>query len=100
MPHTSGFVPQLDLVNNYIHVFTISFARAGVTENQLFKQSLTALNSDRLPYKVRDSILLYHLPGRKILGFIPFPMVLTLCQKQTSLVKDSNLHRSLYFLRQ
>ena len=61
------------------------------TKCQFFKQSITGLNSDfSLFYtgchtKVKEPSLFYHLPIAEgwIVGFMPFPRVLTLCEMQS-----------------
>ena len=56
-----------------------------------FKQSLTGLNSiflllDKLLTKAEELSLPYYLPiaGGRIIGFIPFPKVLVLCEMQSA----------------
>ena len=62
-----------------------------MTQGQFFKQSLTGLNSEfsfsKTSYltKAEEPSLLYYLPiaGGRIIGFIPFPRVLVLCEMQS-----------------
>ena len=62
-----------------------------MTQGQFFKRSLTGLNSEfsfsktsRLT-KAKEPSLPYYLPiaGGRIIGFIPFPRVLVLCEMQS-----------------
>ena len=62
-------------------------ARAGYDTRSFFKQSLTGLNSEFSFYtscltKAEEPSLLSYLPiaGGRIIGFIPFPRVLVLCE--------------------
>ena len=58
----------------------------------IFKRSLTGLNTEFSFFstschtKVKEPSLSYYLPiaGRRIVGFIPFPRVLVLCEMQTA----------------
>ena len=69
-----------------------------MTQGQFFKRSLTGLNSGfSFSYtscltKAEEPSLSYYLPiaGGRIIGFIPFPRVLVLCENAISLVKDLN----------
>ena len=62
----------------------------------IFKQSLTGLNSEfSFSYtscltKAEEPSLPYYLPiaGGRIIGFIPFPRVLVLCEMQSVLSKE------------
>ena len=62
-----------------------------MTQGQFFKQSLTGLNSEfSFSYtscltKAKEPSLSYYLPiaGGRIIGFIPFPRVLVLCEMQS-----------------
>ena len=71
----------------------------------IFKQSLTGLNSEfsfsetSCLTKSEEPSLPYYLPiaGGRIIGFIPFPRVLVLCEMQS--VQDLNLCRRVHFLR-
>ena len=66
-------------------------ARAGYDTRSVFKQSLTGLNSEfsfsstNCPTKAEEPSLPYYLPiaGGRIIGFIPFPRVLVLCEMQS-----------------
>ena len=62
-----------------------------MTQGQFFKQSLTGLSSEfsfsetSCLTKAEEPSLPYYLPiaGGRIIGFIPFPMVLVLCEMQS-----------------
>ena len=66
-------------------------ARAGYNTRSIFKRSLTGLNSEfSFSYtscltKAEEISLPYYLPiaGGRIIGFIPFPGVLVLCEMQS-----------------
>ena len=66
-------------------------ARAGYDTRSIFKRSLTGLNSEfSFSYtgcltKAEVPSLPYYLPiaGGRIIGFIPFPRVLALCEMQS-----------------
>ena len=75
----------------YIHIiFTNPSAWAGYDTKSIFKRSLTGLNSEfsisenSCLTKAEEPSLLYYLPiaGGRIIGFIPFPRVLVLCEMQ------------------
>ena len=78
----------------YIYIY-ISYlpnpsARAGYDTRSIFKRSLTGLNSEfSFSYscltKAEEPSLPYYLPiaGGRIIGFIPFPRVLVLCEIQS-----------------
>ena len=63
-----------------------------MTQGQFFKRSLTGFNSEfsfsktSCLTKAEEPSLSYYLPiaGRKIIGFIPFPRVLVLCEIQST----------------
>ena len=65
--------------------------RAGYNTRSIFKRILTGLNLEfSFSYtscltKAEEPSLLYYLPivGRRIIGFIPFPRVLVLCEMQS-----------------
>ena len=71
-------------------IFTNPSARAGYDTRSIFKQNLTGLNSKfsfskaSCLTKAEEPSLPYYLPigGGRIIGFIPFPMVLVLCEMQ------------------
>ena len=67
-----------------ISIFTKPSARAGYDTRSIFKQSLTGLNSEfSFSFtKAEEPSLPYYLPiaGGRIIGFIPFPRVLVLCE--------------------
>ena len=72
-------------------LFTNPSARAGYDTRSIFKRSLTGLNSEfSFSYtscltKAEEPSLSYYLPisGGRIIGFIPFPRVLVLCEMQS-----------------
>ena len=77
--------------SKYLYIFTNPSAQAGYDTKSIFKQSLTGLNSEfSFSYigchtKAEEHSLTYYLPiaeGR-IIGFIPFPRVLVLCEMQS-----------------
>ena len=74
-----------------IIIFTNPSARAGYDTRSIFKRSLTGFNSE-LSFsetscltKAEEPSLSYYLPiaGGEIIGFIPFPRVLVLCEMQS-----------------
>ena len=74
-----------------IFKFTNLSARAGFDTRSIFKWSLTGLNSEfsfsktSCFTKAEEPSLPYYLPiaGGRIIGFIPFPRVLVLCEMQS-----------------
>ena len=72
-------------------LFTTPSARAGYDTRSIFKWSLTGLKSEfsfsktSCLTKAEESSLSYYLPmaERRIIGFIPFPRVLVLCEMQS-----------------
>ena len=76
-----------------------------MTQGQFFKRGLTGFNSEfsfsltSCLTKAEEPSLSYYLPiaGRRIIGFIPFPRVLGLCEMQS--VQDFNSCRRVHFLR-
>ena len=68
-------------------------ARAGHDARSIFKRSLTGFNSEfsfsktSCLTKAEEPSLSYYLPiaGGRIIGFIPFPRVLVLCEMQSVL---------------
>ena len=72
-------------------LFTNPSARAGYDTRSIFKRSLTGLNSEfsfsltSCLTKAEEPSLSYYLPitGGRIIGFIPFPRVLVLCEMQS-----------------
>ena len=75
----------------YIYIFTKPSARAGYDTRSIFKLSLPCLNSEisfsktTCLTKAEELSLPYYLPiaGGGIIGFIPFPGVLVLCEMQS-----------------
>ena len=71
-------------------IFTKPSARAGYDTKSIFKWSLTSFNSEfsfsktSCLTKAEEPSLPYYLPiaGGRIIGFIPFPRVLVLCEMQ------------------
>ena len=71
-------------------LFTNPSARAGYDTRSIFKRNLTGLNSQfsfsltSCLTKAEEPSLSYYLPiaGGRIIGFIPFPRVLVLCEMQ------------------
>ena len=74
-----------------IILFTNPSARAGYGTRSFFKRSLTGLNSEFSVSKTscltkagEPSLSYYlHIDGGRIIGFIPFPRVLVLCEMQS-----------------
>ena len=74
-----------------ISIFTNTSARAGYDTRSIFKRSLTSLNSEfsfskiSCLIKAEEPSLPYYLPiaGERIIGFIPLPRVLVLCEMQS-----------------
>ena len=88
--YLSTLVGNLMPVHVYVyHIFT--HARVGYDTRSIFKQSLTGLNSEfSFSYtscltKPEESNLPNYLPiaGGRIIGLIPFPRVLGLCEMQS-----------------
>ena len=76
--------------SNILILFTNPSTRAGYDTRSTFKQSLTGLNSEFsfktcCLTKAEEHSLSYYLPiaGGRIIGFIPFPRVLVLCEMQS-----------------
>ena len=75
----------------FIIIFTNPSTRAGYDTRSIFKRSLTGLNSEfffsytSCLTKAEEPNLSYYLPiaGGRIIGFIPFPRVLVLCEMQS-----------------
>ena len=79
-------------------IFTNPSAQTGYDTRSIFKRSLTGLNSvflllDWLPYQAVEPSLPYYLPiaGGRIIGLIPFPRVLVLCEMQLSWSKKVDM---------
>ena len=74
-----------------LSIFTNPSTRAGYDTRSIFKWSLTGLNSEfsfsltSWFTKAEELSLSYYLPiaGGRIIGFIPFPRVLVLCEMQS-----------------
>ena len=90
-----------------IILFTNPSARAGYDTRSVFKRSLTGLNSEfsfsktSCLTKAEEPSLLYYFPiaGGRMIGFIPFPRVLVLCENAIILVQDLNSCRRVHFRR-
>ena len=95
----NSFLRALDQVRSILSdrwlgmiLFTNPSARAGYDTRSIFKRSLTSLNSEfsfsltSCLTKVVEPSLSYYLPivGGRIIGFIPFPRVLVLCEMQSA----------------
>ena len=72
-------------------LFTNPTARAGYDTRSIFKRSLTGLNSE-FSFSLTSYLIMaeepslpYYLPivGGRIIGFIPFPRVLMVCEMQS-----------------
>ena len=79
---------NLPQVVSVISIFTNPSTRAGYDTRSTFKRSLTGLNSEfssSCLTKAEEPSLSYYLPiaGGRIIGFIPFPRVLVLCEMQS-----------------
>ena len=78
------------LSSTFVILFTNPSARAGYDTRSIFKRSLTGFNSEfsfsetSCLTKAEEPNLPYYLPiaGGRIIGFIPFPRVLVLCEMQ------------------
>ena len=74
-----------------MYIFTNPSARAGYDTRSISKRSLTGLNSEfsfsetSCLTKAEEPTLPYYLAiaGGRIIGFIPFPRVLVLCEMQS-----------------
>ena len=79
------------VLNSTITTFTNPSAWAGYDTRSFFKRRLTGLNSEfsfsltSCLTKAEEPSLPYYLPiaGGGIIGFIPFPKVLVLCEMQS-----------------
>ena len=79
-------------VSASITIFTNPSALAGYDTRSIFKWSLTGFNSEfsfcqtNCLTKPEEPSLPYYLPiaGGRIIGFIPFPRVLVLCEMQSA----------------
>ena len=75
----------------YIYIFTNPSVRAGYGTRSIFKKSFNRYEFrvfillDNVLTKSEEPILPYYLPkaGGRIIGFIPFPRVLVLCEMQS-----------------
>ena len=85
------------------HIYPTPPLGQDMTQGQFFKRSLTGFNSEFSIYstscltKAEEPSLPYYLPiaGRRIIGFIPFPRVLVLCEMQS--VQDMKSCRQFQF---
>ena len=79
------------MICGVVILFTNPSDRAGYDTRSIFKRSLTGLNSEfSFSYtccltKAEEPSLSYYLPiaGGRIIGFIPFPRGLVLCEMQS-----------------
>ena len=77
--------------NGGVMIFTQPLHSGRIWHKVIFKRSLTGLNSEfslsktNCLIKVEEPSLPYYLPvaGGRIIGFIPFPKVLVLCEMQS-----------------
>ena len=75
----------------FFFIFTNTSARAGYDTMSIFKRGLTGLSSELSFSKIscltkaEEPSLPYYLPiaGGRIIGFIPFPRILVLCEMQS-----------------
>ena len=85
---------QSCILNTWVWVLTIftnPSARVGYDTRSIFKRSLTGLHSEfsfsetSCLAKAEEPSLPYYLPiaGGRVIGFIPFPRVLVLCEMQS-----------------
>ena len=90
---------EFEKISSFINMIALSTcptypnpsARAGYDTRSIFKRSLTGLNSEfsfsltSCLTKAEKPSLSYYLPiaGGRIIGFIPFPRVLVLCEMQS-----------------
>ena len=101
-----NIINKVSLQIIYLHVPNPS-ARAGDDTRSIFKWILTGFNSEfSFSYtscltKAEEPSLPNYLPiaGGRIIGFIPFPRVIVLCEHAISLVHDLNSCRRVHFLR-
>ena len=76
----------------FYHIYPTPPLVQDMTQGQFFKRNLTGLNSEfsfsktSCLTKAEEPSLSYYLPiaGGRIIGFIPFPRVLVLCEKNQS----------------
>ena len=86
IPSPGGINPKVSVI-----LFTNPSTRAGYDTRSIFKRSLTGFNSEfsfsltSCLTKAEEPSLSYYLPnaGGRIIGFIPFPRVLVLCEMQS-----------------
>ena len=94
-PRSQNHYQTVYLMTHYIilslSIFTNPSARAGYDTKSIFKRSLTGLNSEFsfsetscLAEAEEPSLPCYvSIAGGRIMGFIPFPRVLALCEMQS-----------------
>ena len=86
------FVPLNVFESLTFIIFTNPYALAGYDTRAIFKRSLTGLNSEfsfsltSCLTKAEEPSLPYYLliAGGRLIGFIPFPRVLVLCEMQSA----------------
>ena len=78
-----------------LYLYLLPTRRAGYDTRSIFKRSLTGLNPEfsfsktSCLTKAEEPSLPYYLPiaGGRMIGFIPFPWVLELCEMQSVLAR-------------
>ena len=92
---TEDVPPVPNQIHRYfpvLYIFTNPSTQAGCDKRSTFKRSVTSLNwefsfsSTDCQNKAKESSLSYNLPiaGGRMIGFIPFPRVIVLCEKQSA----------------
>ena len=85
------FFPKFTIASLFNPIFTNASARSEYDTRSIFKRSLTGFNSEfsfswtSCLNKAEEPSLPYYLPiaGGRIIGLIPFPRVLVLCEMQS-----------------
>ena len=91
MTHAGTISSGQSKFNEGLILFTNPYDQAGYETRSIFKWSLTDLNSEfsfsltSCLIKAEEPSLSYYLPiaGGRIIGFIPLPRVLVLCEIQS-----------------
>ena len=86
-----SFFNGISTFKGYWIIFTNPSTRAGFDTRSIFQRSLTGLKSEfsfsltSCLTQAEEISLSYYLPiaGGRIIGFIPFPKVLVLCEMQS-----------------
>ena len=94
IPKTLKMIPPCLTLSNikYVSIYTNTSARVGYDTRLIFKQSLTGLYSEfsfsltSCLTKAEEPSRSYYLliAGGRIIGFIPFPRLLVLCEMQSA----------------